>query len=214
MMPHTPFHRESQAERRARERAEALARRQAAMQEGGYGGGQFSTALYEEMGGERVGSASGTAVSGLFSGLFSPQVGKTVEGLKDRGFSDREIKKLFADMDKDPGEYGIKDQKIFTDKNELHRYVMAYVDESSQLYQQTIDTEREMKREEADARLQREFDKAVSEATKPTEEEAGLVAERRRMKAKSQEYVGSKGGVSMQQARKGGAVMIPQRRPM
>ena len=213
-MPHSPFHRETEYERQARERAEALARREAAMQEGGYGGGQFSTALYEEMGGERIGSGSGRSFIPGLRRILTPQVGKTVEGLKNRGFSDREIKKLFADMDKDPSEYGIKDRSIFADEKELHRYVMAYIDESSQLYQQTIDTEREMKREEADARLQREFDKAVSEATKPTEEEAGMVAERRRMKAKSEEYVGSKGGVSMQQARKGGAVMIPQRRPM
>ena len=91
---------------------------------------------------------------------------------------------------------------------------MAYVDESSRLYQQTLDTEREMKREEADARLQREYDKAVLEAGRPTEEETGLVAERRRQKEKSKESVQSKGGTSMRQARKGGAVMIPQRRPM
>ncbi len=202
-MTHQPWHRETEYERRARK----LAERQAAMQEGGYGSGKFSKALYGEVKGEKKAGFN-------LASFFSPKVGKTVKGLQNRGFSDREIKKLFADMDKDPGEYGIKDMKVFSNENELHRYVMAYVDESSQLYQQTIDTEREMKREEADARLQREFDKAVAEATKPTEEEAGMVAERRRMKAKSQEYVGSKGGVSMQQARKGGAVMIPQRRPM
>ena len=204
MMPHSPFHRETPEEIQLRREAE----RRAAMEEGGYGSGRFSRALY----GKETGSPQ--RGGGPFSGMFSPQIDKTVEGLKNRGFSDREIQKLFADMDKDPEEYGIKDQKIFANENELHRYVMAYVDESSQLYQQTLDTEREMKREEADARLQREFDKAVSEAARPTEEEAGLVAERRRMQAKSQEYVGSKGGVSMQQARKGGSVMIPQRSPM
>ena len=48
---------------------------------------------------------------------------------------------------------------------------MAYVDESNKLYQQTLDTEKEMKREEADARLQREYDKAVLETNRPTEED-------------------------------------------
>ena len=81
---------------------------------------------------------------------------------------------------------------------------MAFVDESNRLYQQTLDTEREMKREEADARLQRDFDKAVSEATQPTEEEAGMMAERRRKKAQSREYLENKGG----------RVIIPQGRPM
>jgi hypothetical protein len=207
MMPHTPYHRETDYERRERERAE----RQAAMQEGGYGSGRFSSALYGDVTGE---SENLTGMGGIIAGLFSPKVGKTVQGLQNRGFSDREIKKLFADMDRDPGEYGIKDQKVFSNEDELHRYVMAYVDESSQLYQQTLDTEREMKREEADARLQRDFDKAVSEANQLTAEEAGMVAERKRDEQKSKQYIQSKGGVSMREARKGGAVMIPQRRPM
>jgi hypothetical protein len=198
-MTHQPWHQETEYEREARKRAE----RQAAMQEGGYGSGKFSRMLYDQMQGKDASKS-----------FFSPKVGKTIQGLQNRGFSDREIKKLFADMDRDPDEYGIKDMKVFSNESELHRYVMAYVDESSQLYQQTLDTEREMKREEADARLQRDFDKAVAEATKPTEEEAGMVADRKRQEQKSKQYIQSKGGVSMQQARKGGAVMIPQRRPM
>jgi hypothetical protein len=198
-MPHTPYHQESEYERRARKRAE----RRAKMKEGGYGSGRFSRELYDQMQGKDASKS-----------FFSPKIGKTVEGLQNRGFSDREIKKLFADMDRDPGEYGIKDMKVFSNESELHRYVMAYVDESSQLYQQTLDTEREMKREEADARLQRDFDKAVSEANQLTEEEAGMVAERKRDEQKSKQYIQSKGGVSMREARKGGAVMIPQRRPM
>jgi len=197
-MPHTPFHFEGPFERQRRQEEE---NRQKIM-EAGYGGGIYSRSLYRH-------SKGNTEFN-----FLNPNINKTVESLKERGFSDNEIKKLFADIDKNPDDYGVQDRKVFIDENEFNRYVMAYVDESSQLYQQTIDTENEMKREEADARLQREFDKAVSEATRPTEEEAGLVAERRRMKAKSQEYVGSKGGVSMQQARKSGAVMIPQRRPM
>ena len=145
--------------------------------------------------------------------IFRTDISKTVKSLEDRGFSQQEIKAFLADVDKDPDEYGIN-SKIRKRGSELNRYLMAYVDESSRLYQQTLDTEREMKREEADARLQRDYEKAVLEARQPTEEEAGLVAERRRQKEKSKEYVQSKGGVSMREARKGGAVMIPQRRPM
>lgn len=145
--------------------------------------------------------------------IFRTDISKTVKSLEDRGFSEQEIRAFFADVDKDPDEYGIN-ANVRRRGSELNRYLMAYVDESSRLYQQTLDTEREMKREEADARLQRDYDKAVLEARQPTEEEAGLVAERRRQKEKSKEYVQSKGGVSMREARKGGAVMIPQRRPM
>ena len=145
--------------------------------------------------------------------MFQTDISKTVESLESRGFSQSEIKAFLADVDKDPDEYGIS-ANVRKRGSELNRYLMAYVDESNKLYQQTLDTEKEMKREEADARLQREYDKAVLETNRPTEEEAGLVAERRRQKEKSKEYVQSKGGVSMREARKGGAVMIPQRRPM
>ena len=144
---------------------------------------------------------------------FQTDISNTVESLERRGFSQSEIRAFLADVDKDPSEYGIT-ANVKKRAQELNRYLMAYVDESSKLYQQTLDTEREMKREEADARLQREYDKAVLETSRPTEEEAGLVAERRRQKEKSKEYVQSKGGTSMRQARKSGAVMIPQRRPM
>ena len=145
--------------------------------------------------------------------LFKTDISSTVESLESRGFSQSEIKAFLADVDKDPDEYGIS-ANVRKRGSELNRYLMAYVDESNKLYQQTLDTEKEMKREEADARLQREYDKAVLETNRPTEEEAGLVAERRRQKEKSKEYIQSKGGVSMREARKGGAVMIPQRRPM
>jgi len=147
------------------------------------------------------------------SSMFKTDISKTVKSLTDRGFSESEIKSFLADVDTNPDEYGIT-SKVRGRGDELNRYLMAYVDESSKLYQQTLDTEKEMKREEADARLQRDYDKAVLEASKQTTEETGLVAEKKRDQQKSKEYLQSKGGTSMREARKGGAVMIPQRRPM
>jgi len=211
---HEPFHFETPSQIQARLRAEREAARDAA----GYGSGPLSNALYDiqtiegDTGIERgMNRLYRTATGKMFG--FGASINKTVDSLKERGFSDSEIKNFFKDVDANPEEYGVVGN-IQRNNDELNRYLMAYVDESSKLYQQTLDTEKEMKREEADARLQREYDKAVLETNRPTEEEAGLVAERRRQKEKSKEYVQSKGGVSMREARKGGAVMIPQRRPM
>tara|TARA_R100001510_G_C7639666_1_gene197384 strand:- start:786 stop:1427 length:642 start_codon:yes stop_codon:yes gene_type:complete len=212
---HEPFHFETPSQIQARLKAEREAARDAA----GYGSGPLSNALYNvqtdegDTGIERVGNALRRAVTGQQFVGGRANIGKTVDSLKERGFSDTEIKNFFKDVDADPEEYGISGN-ILNNPNELNRYLMAYVDESSKLYQQTLDTEREMKREEADARLQRDYDKAVLESSQQTTEEAGLVAERKREQQKSKEYVQSKGGTSMREARKGSAVMIPQRRPM
>jgi hypothetical protein len=128
--------------------------------------------------------------------------------LSDRGFSDQEIRGLYADIEKQ----GIGDllgSAATKRTDEFSRRLLAYVDEQNALFSRVKEQEQELLREDRMNREQQEYDKEVAETSRISIQESGERAEKARQAQKSREYLEAQRGSS---GRSSGRIAV--RRPM
>ena len=128
--------------------------------------------------------------------------------LSDRGFSEKDIRGLYADIEKQ----GIGDllgDAATKRTDEFSRRLLAYVDEQNALFSRVKEQEQELLREDQMNREQEEYDKEVAETSRISIQESGERAEKARQAQKSREYLEAQRGSS---GRSSGRIAV--RRPM
>ena len=128
--------------------------------------------------------------------------------LSDRGFSDDDIRGLYADIEKQGIENLLGDAATKR-TDEFSRRLIAYVDEQNALFSRVKEQEQELLREDRMNREQEEYDKEVAETSRISIQESGQRAEKARQAQKSREYLEAQRGGS---GRSSGRIAV--RRPM